>query len=137
MKKITATVLGFVVAPLIPSIYGALATPITRNFDLFTQLPLIPAFYGYALLFTIVFGVPAFLLIQYFHLVRWWTAFVGGVLIGAIVLVVVHLPGTPDARDFMETCPLGGVSGFVFWLVWKCGREPDNHSKKAPSVESN
>lgn len=133
MKKITATIVGFVVAPLVPSIYGALATPITRKFDIFTQLPLIPAFYGYALLFTIVFGVPAFLLIQHFRFIRWWTALVGGVVIGAIVLVIVHLPGTPSARDFMGTLPLGGVSGLVFWLIWKQGQEPSEKSNDTTS----
>lgn len=131
MNKTTATILGFAAAPIIPSVYSALTTHITENFNLFAQLSLIIIVYGYALWFTIIFGVPTFLLARHFKLIRWWSALIAGIAIGAIVVVLVYFRGKPDVHAFMITCPLGGATGFTFWLIWKQGRE------RHPSTNNN
>lgn len=123
MKKITATILGFAGAPIIPAIYGAFTTPIARDFEMLRQVPLVLMFYVFALPFIVVFGVPAFLLARYLRLVRWWSAVAVGITIGAIVAILVAIQGTIDIQDFIIFCPLGGASGLTFWLIWKQGRE--------------
>lgn len=129
MKKITATILGFAGAPIIPAIYGAFTTPIARDFEILRQAPLVLMFYVFALPFIVVLGVPAFLLARYLRLIRWWSAVGVGIVSGAIVAVLVAIQGTVDVQDFVIFCPLGGASGLTFWLIWKQGQEPSENIK--------
>jgi hypothetical protein len=62
MKKITAAVVGFVVAPILPAVVSALGTPAMRDRGMTSILRGTVFFYYFAAAFTILFGIPTFCL---------------------------------------------------------------------------
>jgi hypothetical protein len=72
-------------------------------------------FYFFALVPTIVLGVPAFLLLLRFNLVRWWSSVVGGAAIGLIVAFAIGANATLSAFGFCSA--VGALAAFVFWVV--------------------
>ena len=83
-------------------------------------------------LVTVVIGVPAFLILRRFKLVYWWSAVIGGFLLGSVVGFKTE---SPEGRfaDLLESKnwslylaskiltlgAIGAVSAFSFWLIWK------------------
>ena len=122
MRRVTATVVGFIVAPLIAATIGAVLTPVTRGPDVLASLALVPGFYFFSAVPTILLGVPAFLALLRFNLVRWWSALGVGFLIGTLMAVIVRSPSSVQAHDFLVMAPTGAASALSFWLIWKCGR---------------
>jgi hypothetical protein len=123
MRRRTAAVLGFLSAPLVSALIGAALTPVTRTFDLRAFLGLVPVFYFFAAVVTVLLGIPAFLLLLRFKLVRWWSALGAGFLIGALVALIMRSPNAIQPRDVLVFAPTGAASALSFWLIWKLGRE--------------
>src|SRR5258708_27893256 len=100
---------GFFIAPLVPAITGAAFTRVSGTPDWGTFVGLLPIFYFFAALATLVFGVPAFLLFSRLNLIRWWSALGAGVVGGAIVSLVLRLPNSPQEHDFVLLVAEGAV----------------------------
>lgn len=116
-----SALVGFLVVPLIPAVIGAAQTRVTDNFDLLVFLGFTGIIYFVAASLTLVFGVPAFLFLSRFKLIRWWSALGVGAGVGAIMALVLRLPNHPQEYDFALLVPQGAASGFCFWLIWKLG----------------
>jgi len=94
----------------------------------------IPIFYGYSLAAALVLAMPLGLIIYYLNLARWWTAVLGGLLIGTSVpfitnrgmttalLLYGHLPIITEV--ILVPAALGALSGAVFWVLWKRNAGP-------------
>lgn len=123
MDKNTATTLGFFSAPLIAATIIALNSPLFRVQE-FTSYVLIPMFYFYTSIVTILFGVPSFLLLDHFKLITWWSTVGMGTIVGAFVGVLIRLPSTPHLSDLLPMTPIGTASAFGFWLIWRIAPEP-------------
>jgi hypothetical protein len=78
--------------------------------------------YLYTLLVAVLFGGPLFLLLRRASLIRWWTAGIVGLLIGAGVAALFYRSETPVQLLFAAT---GAVAGLVFWAVWRTGSDED------------
>ena len=117
---IVRAALGFLVAALLPAVAGALLTPAVRG-DIQALLGMTVVFLFFSAAAIALFGVPAFLLLHRFGLVRWWSAMGAGVLLGAIIGVAIRLPGTPQLQDLAVMALMGAASALVFWLVWRLG----------------
>ena len=124
MSKITAAVVGFLVAPLVSAVIGAVLTPVQGklNLDLVSILGLLPIIYLFAALATALLGVPSFLLLLKYKLVTWWSALGVGVVAGVIVALIFKAPSHVEARDLMVMGAIGSASAFSFWLIWRLGR---------------
>jgi hypothetical protein len=122
MKKTTATIIGFLVSPLIAAILGILITPLGANQEVASRLGLLPIFYFFSILATLTFGVPIFFLLSYLKAISWWSALGAGVVIGILVAVVLRLPDIVQIRDFMSMIPMGVASALGFWLIWRRGQ---------------
>ena len=74
--------------------------------------------YFYALVATLVIGLPSFIALRKFGLVRWWSSTACGFFAGAFVLIAID-PSAVSSRpnDIAVWGGIGGLSGFVFWLV--------------------
>src|SRR5690606_38196977 len=130
MKKSTAAMLSFVVAPLIASAIGSALTPIHRTFDLIAFLALIPFLYVPSCIATIFFGVTVFLLLLRLGLVNLFTSLCGGAFVGMMVAAIIHLPRLPrlprlpSAGNILVLVSIGAVSALGFWLVWRAADDP-------------
>ncbi len=111
-------IIGFLVAAIIPPVALALLSPITGG-DLIGVLGLIPLLLFFSGAATLLLGVPAFLLLNHFGLVRWWSAAISGIFIGAVVAVVIRAPNIVQLNDLLVMVPIGGLSALVFWMIWR------------------
>jgi len=124
VKRKTATSLAFLTVPAIPPLVGAVLTPQTKGFDFITLLVFAAIFYLVSAAATALLGAPIFFSLLRINLVRWWSALVAGFVVGAVAAILVRLPNLAHAREIMLFGLEGAASGFVFWLIWKQGREP-------------
>ena len=114
----TRAVIGFLVAALIPPVALTLLSPIIGG-DLITALGIIPLLLFFSGAATALLGVPAFLLLNHFGLVRWWSAAASGLFIGAAVAFMIRMPNVVQPSDFLIMVPVGGISALGFWLIWR------------------
>jgi hypothetical protein len=122
MRKTSAAIIGCLIAPLISALIGAILTPATGGRGLLSNLGLLPIFYFFSAIVTILFGVPTFLLLRRLRLIKWWTSLAAGAVIGALTIAIVRLPGNVQFHDFLIGAPIGAASAFGFWLVWSMGQ---------------
>ena len=121
MKKQTATIIGFLVAPLVPAVWLACTPTSSAVLSITSVLGWIFVFYQFSLAATLVFGVPLFLLFRRFGLVKWWSTIGAGVAIGGIAALVMR--GGYFVDDVSRMSFLGGVSAMVFWMILILGKE--------------
>jgi uncharacterized membrane protein YvlD (DUF360 family) len=119
MSKVAAAIVGFLAASLIPALMFAVLTPVSGRFDLPSMLGLFTVGYFFSAMATILFGLPAFFLIHYFRLIRWWSTLAAGCAVGAIVAIIVRLPNRVEVNDLLVMCAMGTAAAFAFWLVWR------------------
>jgi len=126
MRELTVAMIAFLAAAFSSSLVLALMSDATSS-----VFPLLLMFllFGYCLIPAFAFGV-LFAVLRMFHMVRWWSAVLGGVAIG--MLLGTGLPGTNPW--LLEVCLLvGAVTGSVFWAVWKTGMRPKALGVGAPT----
>lgn len=121
-NKSTATLVAFVLAPLISTlIYPFASTDLPDDFiDLTVALLL---FYFFCSLTTLVFGMPLYFLLRRFKLVSWWSTTLSGIIIGAIVAVLVSLQNPVHERSLAFFCSVGAITGLAFWLIRYVGKK--------------
>ena len=111
MKKRTATVASFVVAPLVAAIaLSAMETVSTDRLVDILEWTLI--FYISILVLTLLIGLPAFMLMKRFDKVTWWSASLTGIISGTVMCIL---------GLSLSVIVVGGLNGLVFWLIWKQG----------------
>lgn len=116
----TATILGFVAASLLPSAYLAVMAPLSGDRNFQSVLGSFVVFYYFASAATVLLGVPAYLILKKFNLVAWWSALGGGTLVGALVSFAVAPTSDPAGHQIFAV--LGGVAGLLFWIIRRAGR---------------
>ena len=118
MREVAAAAIGFLAAALVPVLAFAVRTPLHAWTDFSSLLGFLVVWYFFSLLATLLFGVPAFLILRFFGLVRLWTTLVAGSFGGIAVGMLLRWQGRIELRDLLVTCAMGVVSAFVFWLIW-------------------
>ena len=129
MRRTTAAVVGFLVASLIPALLFSVLSPVSGGTDIIAMLRLLPGFYVFSLLATVVLAVPVFLLFLRFRLVRWWSVLGAGFGIGALIGFIVRSPNPVQIRDVLVMSLTGVAAALGFWLVW-------NQAKAKPQLNS-
>jgi hypothetical protein len=122
MRRSTAGVLGFAVAPLISAVILSATTRLVDRFDIVARIGMVPVFYFFSALATIVLGLPAFLLFSRFGMVRWWSILGSGLLIGALMGAIVGKPNRAQVPDMLLMAAGGTVAALGFWLIWRQGQ---------------
>ena len=123
MRRVTAGVLAFAVAPMISAVMLSATTPLVDRLDLVGKLGLLPVFYFYCTAVALIVGLPTFFVLLRFGLVRWWTALLVGLIIGGVSAFVVESPHSPTASLVLFMAGTGMVSALGFWLIWRQGRQ--------------
>ena len=118
MRKLTAGALGFVIAPVVPALI--VVARMAHDLKLGFYAPAVLAMYVPAAFFTLLFGLPMFLLFLRFRLIRWWTVLASGFAIGGIVALILQSPNFFPIEIFWTA--LAGMAGaFCFWICWQLG----------------
>jgi len=116
LKPIFIVLAGLAVAPIVPALAFALFSP-AFNSDLGSIAGASVFFYLFALVPTIVLGVPAFVILLRFNLVRWWSSAVAGSLVGVVVAVVISGGASVTASALGFCAAVGALAALVFWLI--------------------
>jgi uncharacterized membrane protein YvlD (DUF360 family) len=120
MKQIYATTLGLINSATIAGALLAVLEPIGGrslssygfSFALFSFFTCVVA---------IVFGLPAFLVLNKFRWIRWWSATLSGALAGFISLLVFLSDKLENSKSILALVTIGAVAGFTFWIFWRAG----------------
>jgi len=121
MRKMTATIAGFLVSPLIPAAYFAISNSLVGSTDIAERVEMIPVVYVPSLLVTVIFGLPVLLIAIRFNLIRWWSVLPAGFAMGGLVAVILQSSNF-DGKEVARTAMIGACETFCFWLIWKSGR---------------
>ena len=120
MKKDSAAILGFMATPLFSSI--ALLIITDSNLDTLALIGLLPLVYMYTGGITIMFGLPAFIILNYFDKASIYSAMIVGIIAGVIIALVLDFTNGDFSIIFLiKMSFLGGLSGLVFWSFWRLG----------------
>lgn len=123
MRRLTAAVLGFVVAPLISALVLSATTRLFAPLDVVGRIGMVPVFYYFSAGATILLGLPAFLLFLHFKIIRWWSILGSGLAIGALMGVIVGAQNGAQVPDALLMATAGAASALGFWLIWRRARE--------------
>jgi hypothetical protein len=122
MKQKTATIAGFLLAPMVPVVVMcALDPPRAQWLSLYFLIAAIIYFNAMAIM--LVVGAPVYLLFKRWSLIKWWSVPIVGFAVGAWVGHLYRLPFRPTVMASVliqgGACALAGL---VFWLIWRMGR---------------
>jgi hypothetical protein len=123
MRRITAGIVGFVVAPLISALILSATTRLFEPSDIVARIGMVPVFYYFSAIATALLGMPAFFLFFRFRIIRWWSILGSGLAIGALMGVIVGTPSRAQVPDMLLMATAGAASALGFWLIWRQGRE--------------
>ena len=151
MRQIVGAIGAILIAALVPAIYFGLLGESFRGALLA---------FVFASVWIVLLGLPAFFLLKYYGLVRWWSATTSGFILGAVPAALISWPyhpgvdsdysawdghkmveyvvhGVPTPAGWVQymhsSCGfglLGAASAAMFWLVWRLVAGP-NQSFKA------
>lgn len=121
MRKATAGVLGFLVAPVVPALTLALASSFMAKptADLLSILGFTALYYFVSAAATILFGIPAFIVLFRFKLIRWWSAAIVGAAIGILMDFAAQIPRQAGPLDLLIMGAIGSAAALAFWLIWR------------------
>ncbi|MEJ2362541.1 MAG: hypothetical protein P8Z75_14205 [Gammaproteobacteria bacterium] len=120
--KNTATLIAFVLAPLVSALLYPFTSPAFHDMDIIDFGVSVTLFYFFCSLATLVAGMPLYFILRRFNLVRWWTATTCGIVIGAIVAVLVSLNNPVHDKSLVFFASVGAITGFCFWLFRYLGK---------------
>ena len=112
---VSRTIAGLLITPLVVAIGGALTgEPVSQSLEdrVLELLAIAYAWYSGALLFTVVFGLPMYLVLNRLNMVRWCVALGAGLLVGGIGAVAFNGQSYWFSARLVV---LGGIAGIVFW----------------------
>jgi hypothetical protein len=84
---------------------------------------MVPVFYYFSAMAAGLLGLPIFLVLFHFKLIRWWSAVGAGLAIGALMGVIVESPHRIQIPEMLFMASTGAASTLGFWLIWRQGRE--------------
>ena len=120
MKNLFFTSLGFLIAPLFTVValafidqIGWLGNDRVYPIEFVDRIGWLFIFYCYAFVITLIIGLPAYLVFRYFKKVTWWYSMLFGACLGWLMFFW---------GMSLLLIPLCGLSGLVFWLIWRQGR---------------
>jgi hypothetical protein len=112
-----AIMLGFLAASLVPALLTAIFSPLSGGGAFLNFIVSFAIFYPFSAFATALLGAPLFVLLDRFKLVSWWTATLGGAIIGVVMIRLVIFNGYFDLSTIPIYALMGGLSGLVFWVV--------------------
>ena len=114
----TWTIAAFLMAPFVVAVAMAFWEIPSNRYDFITGLVLMPVFYFFAALPSMILGMPAYLILKRLNRLNICTILASGAVIGSISAVLLRLPNMPEANDFGVCLTLGSLGSLAFWVCW-------------------
>jgi hypothetical protein len=124
MRESIAAAAGFAAASMFPAAVISVTAPLGDELSTASTVASFAIAYPFSAVFTLLFGVPSFLILRRFGPGKWWWVLAVGFLLGIPVATAVRLPNRPDPSDMLVDGPLAAGAALVFWLIWKRSRNP-------------
>jgi hypothetical protein len=112
-KNLIMTGLAFIATSVFAAVAGPLVGLLTGEGNIQDFMIVSLVFWFYALGVTVIAGLPLYLVFNYLNWMRWWSSVLVGFVCGAVVRDLFRLPPMYIV--------IGGLSGLVFWIVWRYG----------------
>ena len=126
VRKTAAAALGLISAPLASAIMLTAYTILVDQTDVTGNwFPLAVIYYSAAAVVTLFVGLPIFLVLVRFDLVRAWSAILAGTIIGALVALGIGFDSIGIAGVLVMAAS-GAASALTLWLIW--GLAQDKHA---------
>lgn len=103
---------------MIPAVLFASTSPGLTDGRLPTSFALLPIFYLYALVFTCVLGIAAYLFLQRFALLAWWSTLIAGAVLGAASMTLIQA----TAPVALFGAAVGAGEALLIWITWRFSR---------------
>jgi hypothetical protein len=129
MRELIVTITAFLAAALSTTLVLAFIV-IVRDPYVEAHLRLVLLLFGYSLVPASAFVV-LFVVLRSVHALRWWSAAIGGVVVGVLLWTV--FPGVNVWPLLRLWVIVGAVTGLVFWAVWRTGMRHRTLGVEAPS----
>lgn len=120
MKQVDATILGFLLAPLVPAAMLSLTSPDLTNGSWKMTCALVIVFYQFTLIVTGALGVPLYLAVRRWGRMTWWSTLLSGAAAGMALCTVMQTA----AHSALFGAGAGAAQALVFWTIWRLGRAP-------------
>lgn len=131
MKQVDATILGFLLAPLVPAVMLSLTSTDLTNGGWKVTYAWVIVFYHFTLIVTGALGVPLYLAVRRWGQITWWSVLLSGAAAGTALCTVIQA----TARPALFGAGAGAAEALVFWIIWRLGRAPaDEDSSSRASV---
>jgi len=118
VTRIARLIVASIAASLAPVLISIVRSLPTEPFQPLRDFGLMGLVFYFSLIFVFLFGLPCFLVLERFQLVRWWTAVITGIIVGVIATVIVRFPSYPLFWKLVSNAGTGALSAFVFWVIW-------------------
>jgi hypothetical protein len=119
--EFVAAVIGFAIASIIPAALLAGLSPLNGPHNAGSTLISFPILWLFSAAFTVILGLPAFLILRPFKPGHWWSVSAVGFLLGVSVVAIVQgslsLSSNPEAFGIYGIA--GALSALVFWSIWR------------------
>jgi len=117
MTRVAATINAFAVAAIVPPV-AFIILGAARGDDIRDAPFWVLVFLPYSIMATVLIAAPLFLIIARLGRVNLWSTLAGGLLVGAVVAVVMKLPGGwPSLSDLITMSLVGLVAAISFWVT--------------------
>jgi hypothetical protein len=126
MRELIVTITAFLAAALSTTLVLVLVIAP----DPYVDPRLVVLLFGYSLVPASAFSV-LFVVLRSVHALRWWSAAIGGLVVGVLLWTV--FPGVNVWPVLRLWVIAGGVTGLVFWAVWRTGMRHRTLGIVAPS----
>jgi hypothetical protein len=115
MNQPKATLLGFVAASMLPAVYLSVCYPLSGDHDPWSIIGTFFVTYYFVVVAMVALGVPTYLILERFKLVRWWSALGCGAIAGEVSILAIT--SNLDSSSQIRFAFLGGAAGLLFWFV--------------------
>lgn len=126
MNRSVAILIAISASSIVPAVLLATFAPLGESHEFSALAGSFIVALPFSIIANVALGLPAFLLLAKFEVVKWWTALLSAVILGILLAFFIRQPSEFDWHDLMTTVPLAVASAMTFYAVWSLAASHKN-----------